>query len=492
MTRVLEFITALIIVALLAVVVGILMPSSGHVERSSMVSKDIRDVYDVFNNFGRFRDYSVLGVDDPSLQYELSGKAYGPGAVITWDSKVPKVGKGRMEIVSAKPGFADVSASGAGEIVWNVQNNWPGHNKRFTIDMKRAGLGKRLVKVTWSYDVDYGWNLIDRYSNLYIHGEPDSMVHYSLANVQTMLAAVPNIVYNDLNPKLVDTPQQPVLFVSMHSKANQTEIDYAEATAMSELQAAMQKLGVSPAGPRVVFTTNYGSDGYDFDVALPINASTLKIDGQDYELTAPVAPSLTPAVAGSAPAEAASAAASSSAEPAKPAAVADNGKKGDQDTGPKPGSRDKYGHLIIDNNVRGMLAFGGRALQASWSGSPSGLRPTWMKLQAYAATHGYGTNTVNRRIYDKQMVAYQSTRPDGSEVLYDEQTFSVFLPVTNAPAATPEQEAAEASSAPAGAASAPANASSAPANASSAPAAGSSAPAPAGSAAPAAADSSAN
>jgi len=473
MTRVLEFITALIIVFLLAVVVGIFMPSHGHIERSNMISKDIRDVYDVFNNFGRFKDYAVLRVFDPSLEYQLSGKAYGPGAKISWDSKVPKVGKGSLEIASATPGFAHISEQGSGQIVWNVTNDWSGHNKQFVIDMERAGRGKRLVKVTWSYDVDYGWNLLARYSNIYIHGTPDSVIRYSLDNVQTMLAAVPNIVYDDLNPKLVDTPQQPVLFVSMHAKLNQTEIDYAKATAMSELQAAMSKLKLSPTGPRIVISKSYGENSYDFDVGLPVSARTVTIDGQDYALTAPVQPSLNPAAASSAPASAASAA--SSAAPATAEVAKANGKDA-KDNGPQPGTRDEYGDLIIDKNVRGMLAFGGRALMGVWNGSPSGIRFTSMKLQAYAATHGYDSDTINHPIYDKQMVAYQSQRADGSEVAYDEQTFNVYLPITNAPAETPEQEAAAAaSSAPAPASSsAPAAAGSAAA-ASSAPAAAASA-----------------
>ncbi|KGI77841.1 hypothetical protein [Oleiagrimonas soli] len=492
MTRVLEFITALIIVAVLAVVVGVLMPSTGHVQRTTMVSKDIRDVYDVFNNFRRFKDYAVLRAYDPSLTYSLEGKAYGPGAAISWTSNVPKVGNGRLEIVSADPGFADVADQGSATIVWKVQNDWPGHNKRFTIDMERAGRGKRLVKVTWSYDVDYGWNLLDRYSNLYIHGTPDSMVQYSLGNVQDMLAGVPNIMYDDLNPKLVDTPEQPVLYVSTEAKRNLTEVDAATATAMTQIQDAMKKLGVKQAGPRIIFTTNYGDQSYKFDVAVPIDTSTLKIDGQDYALTAPVVPTLeNPNSASSAPAADASAAMSASAAEPAAAASADkmakaDGKKGkgdkaDEDTGPKPGSRDKYGHLIVDKNVRGMLAFGGRALEASWTGNPAGIPPTRLKLEAYAATHGYATDTVMHRFYDKQMVAYESKKPDGSEVLYDEQTFDVFLPVTDAPKETPEQEA--------GLTDQPQSASSAPADASSAPASASSAAAAASSDAPADAES---
>lgn len=482
MTRVLEFITALVIVALLGVVVGVLMPSSGHIERSALISKDIRDVYDVFNNFNRFKDYAVLRAYDPNMKYSLEGKTYGPGAAIDWTSSVPKVGNGKLEIVSAKPGFNEVSDQGTASIVWKITNDWPGHNKRFTIDMERAGRGKRLVKVTWNYDVDYGWNLIDRYSNLYIHGTPDSVVQYSLGNIQSLLAAVPNIVYDDLNPKLVNTPQQPVLFVSSQSKRNLTELDTAIGSAMDQIQAAMKKLGVNQAGPRTIFTTDYGDQTYTFDVAVPIDTSSITIDGQSYDLTVPKTPgeveqaeaasaasAASAAKAASAASAAGAASTASTASAASAGAPAEGGKdkngKSGTDQGPQPGDHDKYGHLIVNGNVRGMLAFGGRALEATWTGSPAGIPPTRLKLEAYAATHGYGTDTVNHRFYDKQIVAYESKKPDGSEVLYDEQKFNIYLPVTNAPDETPEQAAGM--TAPAPSSSAPAASSSAPSGASS-------------------------
>ena len=84
MMRVLELIVALIIVAVLGVVVGIAMPGSGHVERSLVIGKDMRQVYDVLSNFRRFPDYAELTSSDPSIKYELSGKAFGPGAEISW------------------------------------------------------------------------------------------------------------------------------------------------------------------------------------------------------------------------------------------------------------------------------------------------------------------------------------------------------------------------------------------------------------------------
>ena len=93
MMRVLELIMALVIVAVLAVVVGIAMPGSGHVERSLVIGKDMRQVYDVLNNFRRFPEYAELTGSDPQIKYDLSGEAYGPGAEISWTGNAKKAGE---------------------------------------------------------------------------------------------------------------------------------------------------------------------------------------------------------------------------------------------------------------------------------------------------------------------------------------------------------------------------------------------------------------
>ena len=52
MIRVLEIILSLIIVFLIAVVVAVFLPSSGHVERVVELSNPVRQVYDTVNGFG--------------------------------------------------------------------------------------------------------------------------------------------------------------------------------------------------------------------------------------------------------------------------------------------------------------------------------------------------------------------------------------------------------------------------------------------------------
>lgn len=432
MTRLLELIVAVVLVFILAVVVAVLLPSSGHIERSATVSKDIRHVYDVFDNFRNFPEYSQLGAGG-NVQFQQSpDKWYGPGASISWTSSNQNVGNGKLEIVSAQPSFDQVSVAGQATIVWNVDNDWHGDNKHFTIHLERTGSQQDLVNITWAYDVDYGWNLINRYAGLYIHGRPDELIQHSLAQMQNMLAGIPNIDYGDLDPVLMKVPAQPVLFVSTTSKIGLVEIAAASDQAVAKIQAAMKKLGVHQVGPRIRFTDNFGSQNYRFTVAIPISSDTVTIDGKSYTLTAPKQPkaldAAAVAAASSAPATASSAAAANSTQPEVAA-------------GPQPGDTDNKGHLIINDQVRGMLAFGGKALQGVWYGSPAGLQPTRMRLRAYAETHGYPYDTVNHRFYDVRVLKAGDKGPEGNELAFDQQGFQIRLPVSAGPEQTPEQAA---------------------------------------------------
>jgi hypothetical protein len=465
MTRVLEFIAALIIVVVVGVVVGFIMPGSGHVERSLTVGKDLRQVYDVVANFRTFPDYGVLRAYDPKTQYTLSGNAYGPGSEISWNSEDPKVGSGKLTIASAQPEFNKIDTTvNSAEIVWNVDNDWRGNDKHFTLDLLRQGNSGKLTKITWSYDVDYGLNIINRYSSMYIHGAPDAFIQYSLNNLQNVLAAVPNIDYSALDPYIVQTKPTPVLVVSTSMKRKDGLDGLNEATdaATGAIEAAAKKLGVHTNGPRIIFTTNYGDETYTFDVAEPIDASSLTVAGQNYQLAASTAPSLDDS---SAPASSSTAAAP---------ANTDNSQ---------PGGKDRYGRLIVDNNVRATLAFGGPALEAPWNGTAAGVPQTRDMLKAYAQTHGYKYDEVTNRLYD--ILAQPEVKDAGGNITTYAQ-YAVYLPITDSanggtlPQQTPEQQAGVKQPGVINANGQPASSSTAPAPASTAPAPASTAAAPAG------------
>ena len=409
MMRALEIIVALLMVVILYLVIGVMMPDHGSTSRSVEVSHDFRQVYDILSNFRRFPDYGVLRAYDPNTRFTFSGPAYGVGAETSWTSKNRKVGNGSLTITKDVPGASQVSTLGSAEIDWALKNSWDGHNKRIIIELGRSGSSERLVKVTMRYKVDYGWNLIDRYSRLYIHGAPAAFVQYTLGNLQNVLASIPNVSYNDVQPSIVVTKPQAVLFVSTRAKRTLGDVTIATQKALTEIDAAMKKLGVTQTGPRITITTDYGDQFYVFDVAVPIDTSTLTVAGQSYDLTQP-------GQAGAATGASAAA----------------------------PGTWKKNGALVVDGNVSARMAFGGKALEADMQASPASLPLMRLNLEAYAQTHGYAFNPNTHRPYDVVTNAVDPNTGMGG--------YKVFLPLTWAPDAVPGQSvqpAAAGSAAPA-------------------------------------------
>jgi hypothetical protein len=452
MTRVLEFVVALIIVFVIAVIVGLFLPSHAHIERSLDISHNPQQIYDVLNNFRRFPDYvgGELQAQDPQVRFSFSGPAYGPGATIHWAGGANgSVGKGTLVNKSG-----NIDLAGNSTVTWALTNQWRGENKTFTLQVAPSH-GQRVSAVTWGFDVDYGWNLIDRYSQLWIHGVPDTMIQYGLDSLQTMLAGIPNVDYGKLAPGLYRTAPTPMLLVSTKATRTLDDIDTAKAAALKEIEAAMDKLGVKAAGPTTTITTEWGDTTYTFDLAVPIDSTTIKVDGKDYDLTRlpprPTPEQMAKAASASSAASAASAAgaasagnpaasgsaasgasAASSASAGEPASGSSSGAaaSGDEDKGPVPGKLDKQNQLIVNDNVRAVMMPGREVLEATWTGE-AGIPLVRLALQAYAGTHGYDFNETEQRMYDELTSPVDT--PD------QDQIYRIFLPVTNAPAQTPEQ-----------------------------------------------------
>jgi hypothetical protein len=381
MIRVLEVLISLVIVAVLAILVGVILPSHGHVERTVEVSSPLRQIFDSVNSFRRFPEWSAQHKIDPGSKMTLEGPQEGQGAKISWTSAVPQIGNGALTIAQSDPDS---------KVVMTLDNAWSGENKTYTVTLVPAQNGK-TVAINWAYDADYGWNLLWRYAGLYIHGDPAAQIQYNLADLSQMLASFPNVDYKDQKIDIADVTAKPVLIVA--TKAKRTLDDVAEATdtAMKEIEAAMKKTGLVAAGPRMTITTNWGEDDYAFSVAQPVDKTTFTMDKQDYTIETP-----TP----------------------KPSSTGDE----DENATFKPGDKDNDGMLVVDDHVRAALWYQGKALVSELNGSPAQLPLVRLMEKAYAETHGYKyAETGTGRFWDELTSA-----PDAAE---DAQTFKVYLPI---------------------------------------------------------------
>ncbi|MET0226439.1 MAG: hypothetical protein ABW187_08375 [Dokdonella sp.] len=384
MIRILEILVSLLIVLVLGVVIGVLLPSHGHVERSVVVSSPLRQAYDTVNTFRRFPQWAAVRGLDPQVQIKLDGVESGPGAKVSWSSALPRVGNGSYEISKSDQDS---------KIEMKVDNNWTGENKTFAIGFEPSQNG-RTVKINWSFDADYGWNLISRYAGLYIYGDPAQTIQSDLNNIAAMLAGFPNTDYKDQKIDIADVTAKPVFLVATKAKRSLDEVADATSTALTEIDAALKKAGLTQAGPRMTITTNWGEEDYAFSIAVPVSAATFTLDKHDYTIETPV--------------------------PA--ASDTDSGEDDGQPKTYNAGDKDHAGMLVVGGNVRAALWYQGKALVTEYTGSPAALPLLRLNQKAYAETHGYRYAEAGLgRFWDELTSA-----PDAPE---DQETFKVYLPI---------------------------------------------------------------
>lgn len=280
MTRLLELLVAIAIVFVLAVLFAVALPSHRHIERTVEVSSPVRQVYDVIDGFRTYPSWNALRAYDPKVQLNFEGQVAGPGAKLSWTSTDARIGNGSLTLA------ADPAPQQDKQVTWTLLNNWQGENKTFTIDIDPAANGK-TAKITMGYDVDYGWDLVARYSGMYLEGDPATQVMYQLTSLQSMIATFPNVDYKDQAIALQDETAKPILFVSTTAKRTLDDVSDATDKAMVLLQAVIKKDKLNVAGQRITITTNWGDENYDFDIALPVDHNDAAVSdpvktGQSY------------------------------------------------------------------------------------------------------------------------------------------------------------------------------------------------------------------
>lgn len=270
MTRLIELLISLAIVAALFIIVGFLLPSHRHIEQSVETNRKMTIVYDTINSFARFNQWNVLPLHDPAMDIKISGPKSGAGAQLDYSSKERSVGDGSWKLVDSVPNKS---------VTFEITNKEPGSNKVTTFTLEPTGRGavKRNVRITQSYDVDYGMNLFGRYAGMYVSSGMGETMKMGLGRLSNMLAAVPNYDYTELSkddpsraPSVVERPAANLLLVSAAVERNNDVVQRTMKNNMQWIEKVMKANNLVAAGPVRVITNEFGSDTYAFDVAMPV------------------------------------------------------------------------------------------------------------------------------------------------------------------------------------------------------------------------------
>ena len=278
MTRLIEVLISLAIVAALFLVVSLVLPSSRHLSEKTETNRKMTIVYDTLNSLHRFKDWNPLVLYDPRMELKLSGPDAGVGARMDYSSKVSSLGQGSWEITATDPGKS---------ISYAIVNPQRGSNKRTSFLLKPTGRGavKRNVEITQTYDVDYGWDLLGRYAGLYVSRHVGDDLKLGLQRLSNMLASVPNVDYRVPGSKLaglkvVDRPAENLLVVSAGSiERNNDKIKASMKANMEWINRTIAASGLVAAGPMRIISTELGRENYTFDVAQPVRKADSTVGG---------------------------------------------------------------------------------------------------------------------------------------------------------------------------------------------------------------------
>ncbi len=183
----------IILVALVALVfvVSLFLPSQVHVERDGVVNASIGTTFGQVNDLTEWKSWSYWDNIDPEMKESFEGPDAGVGAIKSWESEHPQVGKGKMTITESMENEKIVT-----EMEFDGQGNATG-----TWSFEEADGG---VKVTVAMDMDMGMNPIGKFMGLMMEDWIGSDFEKTLAGLKKKCESMPQTADVPVMEKMIE------------------------------------------------------------------------------------------------------------------------------------------------------------------------------------------------------------------------------------------------------------------------------------------------
>jgi effector-binding domain-containing protein len=262
MRSLIEFLLAVVITIVVILVIGLFLPGHGHVERSIIIERPARHVFDVLNSYKRFNEWSPWHKKDSAASYNFSGPELGQGARMEWSGN-ELVGSGSWEILESTPT----------SLVKMVHRHQQGRTGTVTFDIGTSDLG---VKVTWRYDVELGGNPVERLRGRYLDSSIGADYHYGLMRLKAMLesSAYPRD-YSDIVIQQRELTAGPALklqgMVEVYSATDFPELAVGVEDTMKKLNAFVERNRLNVTGQPQIRVTLKERYRLGYNVTLPVD-----------------------------------------------------------------------------------------------------------------------------------------------------------------------------------------------------------------------------
>jgi len=241
----------------LLIIIGFALPRTNRVSASIEIDAHPATVFALVNDFRRFTLWSPWADTDPNARFLYSGANRGVGAILTWDGAV--IGSGSQRITESRPyDFVGIDIN-PGES--GAAKSW--------FDLS-AGVGTTIV--TWSFEADYGINIVGRYFASMLGAVVAREYQLGLAALKEFAESLPTADFSDIEIEHIVVEAMDIAWLATTSRPEPAAISAALGKAYFEILSFMDGNDLSDAGAPLSITRRFNGSELAFDAAIPVRS----------------------------------------------------------------------------------------------------------------------------------------------------------------------------------------------------------------------------
>ena len=243
----------------LLIIVGLLLPARATVSASISIDTHAATVFAQLNDFRRVRLWSPMLDTDPNARVVFSGPERGVDAIMTWDGTI--IGSGTQIITASRPFEYIETAINPGER--GAARAW--------FDLV-GGNGQTVV--TWTFEADYGYNLVGRYFALLLKGVVKRDQTIGLATLKELAESLPTADFGDLEIERIIVESTEIAYLATTSVPEPSAISSAMGEAYFEILSFIDEHELQEDGAPLSITRSFSGTQLLFDSAIPVRGIT--------------------------------------------------------------------------------------------------------------------------------------------------------------------------------------------------------------------------
>jgi effector-binding domain-containing protein len=240
---------------LLLIIVGLALPQHARVVASHEIDAHPATVFSLVNDFHRVSLWSPWIETDPNARIMISGPQRGIGATMRWDGLV--LGIGSQTITQSRPFEYVGTVINIGEA--GAASSW--------FDFTDTGTA---TVVNWTFEADYGYNLVGRYAALLLKGVIRNDYKHGLHRLAELAESLPRTDFSDLVVEHLNVESNDIAYRSASSSPDPASMSAAMGKAYFQILNFIDANALQDAGAPISISRSFNGSEMLFDAAIPV------------------------------------------------------------------------------------------------------------------------------------------------------------------------------------------------------------------------------